>query len=98
MTVALDRPIPKTTDQIVIVQGDWAKFKLIQQGCAESPGIRVAYFDGTIELTSSVQGAQIRKPKASPQRSPIALIALAASSRFLTYRSKSSSVAVGSTN
>jgi Uma2 family endonuclease len=50
MTVALDRPIPKTTDQIVVIKGDWAKFKLIQQGCAESPGIRVSYFDGTIEI------------------------------------------------
>jgi Uma2 family endonuclease len=50
MTVALDRPIPKTTDQLVVVKGDWAKFKLIQQGCAESPGIRVFYFDGTIEI------------------------------------------------
>jgi Uma2 family endonuclease len=50
MTVALDRPIPKTTDQLVVVKGDWASFKLIQQGCAESPGIRVSYFDGTIEI------------------------------------------------
>jgi Uma2 family endonuclease len=50
MTVALDKPIPKTTDQLVVVKGDWAKFKLIQQGCTESPGIRVSYFDGTIEI------------------------------------------------
>jgi Uma2 family endonuclease len=50
MTVALDRQISKTTDQLVVVKGDWAKFKLIQQGCAESPGIRVSYFDGTIEI------------------------------------------------
>jgi Uma2 family endonuclease len=50
MTIALDRPTHKTTDQIVIVKGDWAKYKLIQQGCAESPGIRVSYFDGTIEI------------------------------------------------
>jgi Uma2 family endonuclease len=50
MTIALDRPTQTATDQIVIVQGDWAKYKLIQQGCAESPGIRVSYFDGTIEL------------------------------------------------
>jgi Uma2 family endonuclease len=50
MTVALDRPIPKTTDQLVVVKGDWARFKLIQQGCEESPGIRVSYFDGTIEI------------------------------------------------
>jgi Uma2 family endonuclease len=50
MTIVLDRPIPKTTDQLVIVKGDWAKFKLIQQGCEESPGILVSYFDGTIEI------------------------------------------------
>jgi Uma2 family endonuclease len=59
MTVALDRPIPKTTDQIVIVQGDWAKFKLIQQGCAESPGIRVSYFDGTIEIVMPARPHEI---------------------------------------
>jgi Uma2 family endonuclease len=50
MTVVLDRPIPKTADQLVIIKGDWAKFKLIQQGCEESPGILVSYFDGTIEI------------------------------------------------
>jgi Uma2 family endonuclease len=50
MTVALDKPTPKMTDQLVIIKGDWAKFKLIQQGCEESPGIRVSYFDGTIEI------------------------------------------------
>jgi Uma2 family endonuclease len=50
MTVALDKPTPKTTDQLVIIKGNWAKFKLIQQGCEESPGIRVSYFDGTIEI------------------------------------------------
>jgi Uma2 family endonuclease len=33
-----------------MVKGDWAKFKLIQAGCEESPGIRVAYFDETIEI------------------------------------------------
>jgi Uma2 family endonuclease len=59
MTIALDRPIPKTTDQIVIVQGDWAKFKLIQQGCAESPGIRVSYFDGTIEIVMPARPHEI---------------------------------------
>jgi Uma2 family endonuclease len=50
MTVALDKSTPKTTDQLVIIKGDWAKFKLIQQGCEASPGIRVSYFDGTIEI------------------------------------------------
>jgi Uma2 family endonuclease len=59
MTVALDRPIPKTTDQLVIVKGDWAKFKLIQQGCAESPGIRVSYFDGIIEIVTPARPHEI---------------------------------------
>jgi Uma2 family endonuclease len=59
MTVALDRPIPKTTDQLVVVKGDWAKFKLIQQGCAESPGIRVSYFDGIIEIVMPARPHEI---------------------------------------
>jgi Uma2 family endonuclease len=50
MPVVLDKPLQRTPDQLVIIKGDWAKFKLIQQGCAESPGIRASYFDGTIEL------------------------------------------------
>jgi Uma2 family endonuclease len=50
MPVVLDKPLQTTPDQLVIIKGDWAKFKLIQQGCAESPGIRASYFDGTIEL------------------------------------------------
>jgi Uma2 family endonuclease len=59
MTVALDRPIPKTIDQLVVVKGDWAKFKLIQQGCAESPGIRVSYFDGIIEIVMPARPHEI---------------------------------------
>jgi Uma2 family endonuclease len=59
MTVALDRPVSKTTDQLVTVKGDWAKFKLIQQGCAESPGIRVSYFDGTIEIVMPARPHEI---------------------------------------
>jgi Uma2 family endonuclease len=50
MTVTIDRSSQSALDQLVIVKGDWAKFKLIQQGCNESPGIRVAYFNGTIEI------------------------------------------------
>jgi Uma2 family endonuclease len=54
MTIATydytDRVIPLATDQVVVVKGDWAKFKLIRQGCDESPGIRVFYFDGMIEI------------------------------------------------
>jgi Uma2 family endonuclease len=59
MTITLDRPTQKATDQIVMVQGDWAKFKLIQQGCEESPGIRVSYFDGIIEIVMPARPHEI---------------------------------------
>ena len=39
-----------STDQRIVLQGSWEKFKLIQQASADSPGIRLAYFKGTIEL------------------------------------------------
>jgi Uma2 family endonuclease len=50
MTVAIDRPTQIKTDQVVTIEGDWAKFKLIQQGCAQSRGVRLFYFNGTIEI------------------------------------------------
>ncbi|HEY9631732.1 MAG TPA: Uma2 family endonuclease [Coleofasciculaceae cyanobacterium] len=46
MTSTLQKP----TDQRIVIQGTWEKFKLIQQASADSPGIRLAYFDGTIEI------------------------------------------------
>jgi Uma2 family endonuclease len=54
MTVAFDRLLPplevEPADRRVLIQGDWAQFKLIQQGCASSLGTRLFYFDGTIEI------------------------------------------------
>jgi Uma2 family endonuclease len=51
MTVAIDRPVaPHSTDKIITLQGDWAQFKLVQKGCEQNRGIRLFYFDGTIEL------------------------------------------------
>jgi Uma2 family endonuclease len=50
MTVATDRSSPTTLDQILTLQGDWEKFKLIRQGCADNPSARLFYFDGTIEI------------------------------------------------
>jgi Uma2 family endonuclease len=51
MTVAIERPVaPVSTDKVITLQGDWAHFKLVQQGCAQNRGIRLFYFDGTIEL------------------------------------------------
>jgi hypothetical protein len=54
MTVTLDRPTPKTSnDQLITLRGDWAQFKLIQQGCQQNPGLRLFYLDGTIEILMS---------------------------------------------
>jgi Uma2 family endonuclease len=58
MTVATDEkrslispPTPNSGgDRLVTLQGDWEHFKLIQRGCEQSPGVRLFYFDGTIEL------------------------------------------------
>ncbi|MEL6326752.1 MAG: Uma2 family endonuclease, partial [Cyanobacteria bacterium J06626_23] len=49
MTVAT-ASAPSPTDRLVTLQGDWAHFKLIQQGCEQSSGVRLAYFDGEIEI------------------------------------------------
>ena len=46
MTVALQ----KTSDQRITFQGTWEKFKLIQQGFEDSPGIKLAYCNGAIEI------------------------------------------------
>ena len=46
MTQLLD----KTTDQRIVLQGTWEKFKLMQQASEDSPGVRLAYYDGTIEV------------------------------------------------
>ncbi|NJN32183.1 MAG: Uma2 family endonuclease [Synechococcales cyanobacterium RM1_1_8] len=38
------------TDQRITVQGSWEKFKLIEQGLADSPGTRLTFHAGTIEI------------------------------------------------
>ena len=40
----------KTTDQRIVLQGTWEKFKLMQQASEDSPGVRLAFYDGTIEV------------------------------------------------
>jgi len=42
--------IPAKDQRIVCSDLDWQQFKLIQAGFAESPGIRLAYYNGTIEI------------------------------------------------
>jgi Uma2 family endonuclease len=49
MTVATHRP-KVSTDRLITLQGEWAQFKLIQQGCEQTSGARLSYFDGTIEI------------------------------------------------
>ncbi|MBD1890636.1 Uma2 family endonuclease [Coleofasciculus sp. FACHB-SPT9] len=42
--------LDKTTDQRIIHQGTWEQFKFIQKGFEGSPGVRLFYYDGTIEI------------------------------------------------
>jgi Uma2 family endonuclease len=49
MTVTIDRPT-HATDQLVTLQGGWAQFQRIREGCEQTPNIKLAYFNGTIEI------------------------------------------------
>lgn len=41
----------QTTDQRIVLSGrTWEQFRLIQQGFEASPGVRLSYYDGTIEI------------------------------------------------
>ncbi len=46
MTQLLNR----TTDQRIVLQGTWEQFKLIQKGTEGSPGVRLSFYDGAIEI------------------------------------------------
>jgi Uma2 family endonuclease len=58
MTIATDdRPLLSPPpdphwreDQLLLLQGSWEQFELIQQGCEDNKGLRLSYLDGTIEL------------------------------------------------
>jgi Uma2 family endonuclease len=39
-----------STDQRVVFPGSWEKFRLIQQASADSPGVRLFYYDRMIEI------------------------------------------------
>jgi Uma2 family endonuclease len=39
-----------TTDQRIVHQGTWEQFKSIQKGFEGSPGVRLFYYQGTIEI------------------------------------------------
>jgi Uma2 family endonuclease len=42
--------LDKTHDTLMTFPGTWEGFKLIQQGLTDSPGVKLAYYNGTIEL------------------------------------------------
>ena len=42
---------PPTRDQHIVYSGlSWQQFKLIQAGFVQSPGVRLAYYNTTIEI------------------------------------------------
>ncbi len=47
---AMSPLLNKTTDQRIIHQGTWEQFKFIQKGFDGSPGVRLFYYDETIEI------------------------------------------------
>lgn len=42
--------LDKTRDQLITLPGTWEGFKLVQQGLQDSPGARLAFYDGVIEI------------------------------------------------
>jgi len=42
--------LDKTTDQRIVHHGTWEQFKFIQKGFDGSPGVRLFYYDGAIEI------------------------------------------------
>jgi hypothetical protein len=40
----------KTTDQRIVHHGTWEQFKFIQKGFNGSPGVRLFYYEGAIEI------------------------------------------------
>ncbi|WNZ27619.1 Uma2 family endonuclease [Leptolyngbya sp. NK1-12] len=42
--------LDKTHDQLITLPGTWEGFKLVQQGLQDSPGARLAFYDGVIEI------------------------------------------------
>jgi Uma2 family endonuclease len=58
MTVTTESPPTQSStaqtkrldDRLITLKGDWAHFKMIQQGCEQNSGTQLFYFDGTIEI------------------------------------------------
>lgn len=50
MTAQLTQPLKQTTDQRIVLQGTWEQFRLMQQASENSPGVRLAFYEETIEI------------------------------------------------
>jgi Uma2 family endonuclease len=48
--MAIEQPNETTSDQLLRLQGGWEQFESIRQGCEQNPGLRLSYFEGSIEL------------------------------------------------
>ncbi|MBD1843686.1 Uma2 family endonuclease [Cyanobacteria bacterium FACHB-63] len=42
--------LSKDLDRQLVIQGTWEHFKHIQKGFAETPGVKLSYYNGTIEI------------------------------------------------
>lgn len=42
--------LDRTRDQLLTLPGTWEGFKLVQQGLQDSPGARLGFYDGVIEI------------------------------------------------
>ena len=46
----MTQTLAQSSDQQIILQGPWEKFRFIQQASEDSPGVRLAFYDGEIEI------------------------------------------------
>lgn len=51
--------LKKTADQRIVLRGTWEKFKLMQQATEDSPGVRLSFYEGTIELLMPGQDHEV---------------------------------------
>ena len=51
--------LTKTTDQRIVMRETWEKFKLIQQASGDSPGVRLSFYEGTIDLLMPGQDHEV---------------------------------------
>ena len=57
----MTQTLTNSTDQRIVLQGTWEKFKVMQQASADSPGVRLAFYDGTIEVLMPGQAHEFFK-------------------------------------